>query len=427
MADVIVLGAGIAGLAAAERLASAGRSVILLEARDRLGGRIHTLHPSDFPYPIELGAEFIHGESPELWDVIRRAGLAFDEVPQRQARRHQGIPSPVPPMEALVDELLGPDPQQAPDRPFSELLQDRLDAGLSQVEAEMVLHFVEGFHAADPKKLGTRALADGGSAGRGKQFRLRDGYGALVAWLARQLESRSVDLRLEAIASRLRWQPGNVRLTLHSPRGEPYEIQAPRAIVTLPLAILKGDAGLAVEPRPPGWTEGFGRLHMGNVRRVVLRFDRRWWDSGPTAENFVHRAGEPFPVWWTAAPVEAEMITGWVGGPSSEVFLDQPEDRVVETALLSLASVFGAGVDQLRRWLKEAFTHDWGADPFTAGAYCYGGVGALEAQRALREPVADTLFLAGEALADQGGIGTVHGALASGRRAADAVLRSDRS
>jgi monoamine oxidase len=164
---------------------------------------------------------------------------------------------------------------------------------------------------------------------------------------------------------------------------------------------------------------------MGTVRRIVLRFDRRWWDAGSTAGvNFFHGAGEPFPVWWTAAPAVAEILTGWVGGPPAEAFRGQSEDRVIEAAVLSLASVFGAGVGQLRRGLEDAFTYDWATDPYTAGAYCYGGVGAIEAQRVLSAPVRDTLFLAGEALADQGGIGTVHGAVATARRAADALLRS---
>jgi monoamine oxidase len=428
VADVIVLGGGIAGLAAAERLGSAGRSVVLVEARARLGGRIHTLYPSDFPHPIELGAEFIHGESPDIWSVIRRAGLAADEVPHIPARRHQSVQSPVLPMESLVDQILGPDPERAADRPFTDLLQDRLKAGLSQAEAEAALNFVEGFHAADPAKLGTRALADGGSAGRGKQFRLRDGYGGLVQWFARRLDGLPVELRLQAAASKVAWQKGAARVTLHSSMNQADEIEAKQVIITLPLSLMKGNghqaAGLAVQPMPPGWLAGFDKLHIGTVRRIGMRFDRVWWDSGPTAPNFVYNLGQPFPVWWTATPPGTAMITGWVGGPASEAFSGQPKDRVVESALLSLAAAFGAGVDQLRRWLKDAFTHDWAFDPYTAGAYCYGGVGSLEAQAALARPVADTLFLAGEAFANQGGIGTVHGALSSGCRAAAAVLQS---
>jgi monoamine oxidase len=117
------------------------------------------------------------------------------------------------------------------------------------------------------------------------------------------------------------------------------------------------------------------------------------------------------------------MLTGWVGGPSAKVFRGQPEDQVVEAALRSIASVLGADVRELRGWFEAAYSHDWVADPHTAGAYSYGGVGAIEAQRLLSAPVADTLFLAGEALADQGGIGTVHGAVATGQQAAEAVLR----
>jgi monoamine oxidase len=425
VADVIVLGAGIAGLAAAERLASAGRSVILLEARDRIGGRIHTLYPPGFPHPVELGAEFIHGESPDLWDLLHRAGLVVDEVPQRRASSREG--TRLPPLDELVEQVLGPNPDRAPDRPFREVLQERLKSGLSQAESEAVLRYVEGFHAADPSKLGTRALAEGGSIGR--QFRLRDGYGALIRWLAGRLDSTPVEVRLGSVVSRVSWRHGEVRVVARSAGGITEELRARGASLTLPLPALKGDghsdAKLTIDPYPKDWRESLDRFHMGRVRRVVLRFDRRWWESDHALKaTFVLGTGEPFPVWWTPAPAKAALLIGWVGGPAADVFVGKPEDRVVEAGVQSVASVLGAKVDQLHRWLEGGYTHDWATDPYTSGAYCYGGVGAVEARQLLTAPVADTLLLAGEALADQGGIGTVHGALATGLRAADAVLRS---
>jgi monoamine oxidase len=423
VADVIVLGAGIAGLAAAERLASAGRSVLLLEARDRIGGRIHTLNLPGFPHPIELGAEFIHGESPELWELLHRAGLPFDEVPQRRASGRRGTPSP--PLDELVDRVLGPNPERSPDRPFLEVLRERSKSGLSQTEFEAVLRYVQGFHAADPSKLGTRALADGGSIET--QFRLRDGYGALTRWLARQLDLKPVEVRLGSVVSRVSWRPGEARVVARSAGGVTEELRAPRAILTLPLPALKGDGDsgskLTIDPYPPDWRESLDKLHMGRVRRVVLRFDRPWWESDSALRaTFVMGTGEPFPVWWTTAPIKTAMLVGWVGGPPADVFVGMPHDQVVAGAMGSIASVLGAKAGQLHRWLEGAYTHDWATDPYTGGAYCCGGVGAVEAQHLLIEPVADTLFLAGEALADRGGIGTVHGALATGLRAADAVL-----
>ena len=162
---------------------------------------------------------------------------------------------------------------------------------------------------------------------------------------------------------------------------------------------------------------------MGAAHHVVLGFDARWWardgEDGPT---FVHGVGEPFPVWWSSLPSRVPLLTGWVGGPRAAALAGHGDKALLRLALDSLASVFGRDVADLRSRLRLAYAHDWMADPFAGGAYSYGGVGAIEARAALARPVADTLFLAGEAVAQQGRNATVHGALASGRQAAARLL-----
>jgi monoamine oxidase len=127
-------------------------------------------------------------------------------------------------------------------------------------------------------------------------------------------------------------------------------------------------------------------------------------------------------VWWTSLPSREPLITGWTGGPRAAALAGRGVEALLRLALDSLASVFGRDASELRRRLRLAYAHDWVADPFAGGAYSYGGVGAIEARAALARPVADTLFLAGEAVAQQGRNATVHGALASGRQAAASVL-----
>jgi monoamine oxidase len=419
-ADVLVLGAGIAGLAAADRLAVAGRRVLVLEARDRIGGRIHTVDDPGLHHPVELGAEFVHGEPAELVALIRAAGLGLERIPSRWSRG----PDPT----TLVERMLEQAGDPLPDRPVADLLRAmRAESG---IDLQSAVGYLEGFHAADLNLLGTWSLAENEAAGHedGEHpHRVREGYGALVHWLANRLDPALVEIRLDATVTSVRWKPGEVRVAVRSGAGGPADVVASQAIVTLPLAALKRpreEAGsVCIDPAPPGWRESLTALHMGAAHHIVLGFDEPWWaPTGGDGPGFVRGAQEPIPVWWTALPSRAPVLTGWTGGPRAAALAGRGEDAMLRTALDSLASVFGRDPADLRSRLRLAYFHDWVADPLAGGAYSYGGVGAIEARAALARPVADTLFLAGEGVAQRGRNGTVHGALASGREAAAAAL-----
>jgi monoamine oxidase len=433
-ADVLVLGAGIAGLAAAERLAEAGRRVVVVEGRDRIGGRIHTVEDPESHHPIELGAEFVHGRPAGLLALIRSAGLTLDPVPERHERGPGHPGSPLADPRASLSRLLHTAGKAAPDRsltdqPLAELLQER--GGLLEPgERRIAVAYLETFHAADPACVGTRALAENEAAedeDGDEPHRVREGYGALVRWLAEQLHPDRVELRLRTLVTSLRWREGEVRAAVRSPNGEPAELVARSAVVTLPLPALLArpgaPAGVAIDPMPDSWSSAFAALHMGAAHRIVLRFDTRWWapdrQGGP---GFVHGTTEPFPVWWTALPSRAPVLTGWTGGPRAAALAGRGEEAVLGAALDSLASVFGRDARELRSRLRMVWSHDWVTDQFAGGAYSYGGVGAIGARAALTPPVAGTLFLAGEAIAERGRNGTVHGALESGQRAAARLL-----
>jgi monoamine oxidase len=422
-ADVLVVGAGIAGLAAAERLAAAGRRVLVLEARDRIGGRIHTAHDPELDVPVELGAEFVHGHPVELIELIERLRLTV--VPGRE--RHQRGPGesapPLPDLRTTLQQLLdGAD--RGPDRAVADLIRER--ATVAHPGAlEVAARYLEGFHAADLSLMGTRSLAQNEAAGEedGDEIRrVGEGYGTLVRRLADAIEPERCEIRLGTAVGAIWWRPGEVRVRVAGSA----EIVAPRAVLTLPLPVLRRlltDRGTGLAPAPPEWRAALECLHMGQAHRVVLGFDRRWWapDRGD-GPSFVHGGHEPFPVWWTALPSRAPIMTGWVGGPRAAMLAGQDEGAMIRAALESLASVFDRDVGELRSRLRLAYVHDWSADPLAGGAYSYGGVGAIEARATLARPAGGTLYLAGEAVAEEGRNATVHGALISGFRAAERVL-----
>jgi hypothetical protein len=293
------------------------------------------------------------------------------------------------------------------------------------------VQYLEGFHAADLARLGSRSLGQNEAAededGDDMQ-RLREGYGALARWMAARLDPQLVEIRFGATVRAVRWRAGEVRIEYASANGAGVnEAAAPQAILALPLGVLQQRDGAAgavrIDPWPEDWDQ-LETLRMGAAQRVGLVFDARWWvrerEDGP---SFVHGTDEPFWVWWTALPSHRPVLTGWAGGPRAAAMAGRPRDEILRLALDSLASIFGRDAAELRGRLREFHHHDWIADPLARGAYSYGGIGAVEARARLVRPVAGTLALAGEAVAQDGRNATVHGALISGRHAAAALLQ----
>ncbi|HET7583842.1 MAG TPA: NAD(P)/FAD-dependent oxidoreductase [Gemmatimonadaceae bacterium] len=437
MTAVIVVGAGVAGLAAARALVRAGVDVAVLEARDRIGGRILTQRVPMLPLPVELGAEFVHGRPAELETLAREASLVPVEITGAWWSARHGRMETSGDTWAHVEELLaGMDPEREPDRSLDEYLAAHASDASMAVAREAARRFVSGFHAADPARVSERALARMGSAATGgdRSARLLDGYAEVPAWLARDLAGR---LRLDTVVHRIEWQRGRVGVHVHArgaARRGVEELHADAAIITVPLGVLHAGDGeegaIAFDPPPVSALRAARGLAMGSAVRIVFALRERFWetrplawpaDADPAMLAFLQCADADVPVWWTTFPVRAAMLVGWVGGPAAAAMAGEPLERVAARALRGLARAVGMSYDQLRTMVMGRWMHDWEHDPFTRGAYSYPVVGGADAAAQLAEPVEETLFFAGEATARAGRNGTVDGAIASGERAAAQV------
>lgn len=421
---VLVIGAGAAGLAAARVLTAAGRPVRILEARDRIGGRIHTVRHASLPLPIELGPEFVHGEPEEIIGLVRAHGLTTCEVGEQHAVFERGRLRPVGGFWSRVEQVLQGLDSGGADRSVEAALHPRRRSKAGQWAAR----YVEGFHAADLRGMSVRALARserGQGSGSSGAARILSGYDALIDAMAVPLHGPLVDLRLRTVVREIRWKPGRVTVITGGASGEPAEAHdGPAAIVTVPLGVLKdtgGPGGVLITPAPEAWLDAMQLLAMGNVLRLVLQFRQVPW---PEDLGFLHLPGALLPTWWTPAPIRAPMITAWAGGPSAKQLLGRDRQELAAVALDVLAPAIGVERERLGDLLVEAYHHDWSADPFSRGAYSYALVGGADAFSALGRPIEGTLVAAGEATAGDGENGTVQGAIASGERAARAILDS---
>ena len=423
--SILIIGGGIAGLAAGDMLSAEGLPVVVLEARDRIGGRIHTVQSRAGSIPIELGAEFVHGAKNETWRLIRAAGLATHEVPDSHWQSTDG---------ALVrnpdfwDELAKATENidlSGMDEDFASYLarQRHLDKSSCSLATE----YAEGFHAAPVDMMSIHALKKAEKKAETEEgtrpFRLAHGYSGLTEWLASRLNSRGSTILCNQKVRVVRWKRRRVELIAETREGL-QKHQGSAAIITLPLGVLQAEPeeGVFFDPELAGKRTPIRSLRMGAIIKVTLQFDRRFW----AIENFgfIHSPEELFAVWW--ADERGPILTGWTGARRAEWLGREEQQSIIAEALSSLARIFRLERRFLDKRLEASYFHDWISDPFSRGAYSFTPAGMTRMARELAEPILNTLFFAGEATDDEGNQGTVHGALSSGERAATEVLKAVR-
>lgn len=419
--DVVIVGAGMAGLTAARALAEAGLKVLVVEAQDRIGGRILTRHVGD--EAIELGAEFIHGRPPELWALIEEAGLETYERGGAQICFEDGALNDCGgEMDEVFEPLEKLETFTGPDMSFAEYL-DREQ--MPSEDRGPMIGYVEGFNAADHREVSVASLGAQQKAedaiGSDHNYHVRGGYDQLPRYLSERIAELGSRVLTGTPVTEIQWDPGRVDIV-----SDLWNFSAPRVVVTLPLAVLRSGS-VKITPEPREILEAAERLRMGQVRRFTLLFAEKFWDNLPpqpalSEMSFLFAFSEMPPVWWTPHPKASHTLTGWIGGPRSAALTGMDAKTLVQKACTTLGRIFGLPRERIQELLKGCYTHDWQYDRFALGAYSYVAAGGLGASKQMTEPVADTLFFAGEHTDITGHWGTVHAAMRSGLRAAEQIL-----
>lgn len=446
MNNIIVVGAGVAGLAAALRLAEAGCQVTVLEAADHVGGRIRTVHVGGAA--VELGAEFVHGKPPELLALLDELGLEryaiggtdISFAPDGTLHPHTGDEEdegdPGDPFALLNRVVEWTAAHPAEDLAFADFVRqhapDAADIGSAT-------GYVEGFNAADAAEISVQSLAvqqrAEDSIEGGTNLHVRGGYGQLPQRLAERLQAAGGTVLLQREVTEVHWHAQNERgreagVTCTCRSGEMFHAKA--AVLTLPLGVLQG-GGIRFESAPGDLLQQAARMRMGQVCRINLVFRRRWWaEINHTAHEALQTLGfllpeerppgRHFNVFWTGFPNTDPVLTAWVGGPAAAAFDALDDHAIAHIACCDLARIFGLPHEVVLDELVSHHLHNWHREPLSRGAYSWVPVGAVDASAKMAEPVENTLFFAGEHTDTTGHWGTVHGALRSGLRAAGQVL-----
>jgi len=329
MQNVLIIGAGAAGLAAARDLATAGVPVTILEARERIGGRVYTYHDSTAAVPIELGAEFVHGKHPALMKILEESMIPFCDVSERHLYFDKGklINSHEfwNELTALMD-LLSLD---KPDQTFKEFLASLPDNYVSHQASEVASLFVQGFHASRIDRIGTHGLVKANEAedeiGGEKGFRVLSGYDRVVQALYDEAVAKGAEVKLRTVVKEIHWDSDVVEVVGLDDAGSQQRFRTARVLITLPLGVLQADSDQPgavrfVPQLPEEKRDAIQTLVMGHALRITLLFRERFWERLEKREpmsgeewsqfGFIHNPEASLPTWWTQLHIRAPVLVG---------------------------------------------------------------------------------------------------------------------
>lgn len=421
---VIVIGAGIAGLATARQLVDAGKKVVVLEARNRLGGRIHT-STKWADVPLDLGATWIHGDGAAnpLTGLAQKAAArttttSFARDAAYDADGHVLTNAEQATMNRLRSEMraaVTAFQESSSDVPLRDAIYRGVDyANKVPFEQRLTDHLINTTYEHEYSGPATELSAlnfDSDSRFNGDERLFLDGYSVLSNYLAKGL-----DVRLQQIVREINYS--NETVTVSTSQGT---VQGTAVVVTVPLGVLQSGAIQFSPALPTDKLNAINGLGMGTLNKCYLRFPTAFWDTAADWINYVPAAtnrGE-WAEWLSLTRVTGKpVLLGFNAADYGRSLEKLSDSEIVARAMQTLRAMYGNAISAPLDWQITR----WMSDPFARGAYSFNKTGApAGARTTLAAPLSRRLYFAGEAT-DARYFQSVHGAYLSGLRAANEVL-----
>jgi monoamine oxidase len=423
MYDVIIIGGGAAGLMASKLLSESCKKILILEAKDRLGGRIQRIE--NFSFPVEGGAEFIHGKLKTTFNLLKEAGLKKEMVKGNFCRVTNGKwnteEEPVEHWDTLVKKLK----ECKEDLSIHNFLKKFLKAKKYETLKKQFRKYVEGYDAADPKYASVFAIRKEMEGEEEEQYRPVPGYAALIDFLEEACLKCNGVIKTGEAVKKIAY---NENIEIHTNSGK-YICN--KVIVAVPVGVLQCKKNNESFIEFPSFIKKYitaaKQIGNGGVIKFLLEFDEAFWldkkflkERKSPAPSYIF-CDAVIPTWWTQYPHNKPLLTGWIAGPSSVKMKNYSDKKFTDLVLTSLSSIFSMSFVELESRLKKVEIINWIKEPHILGGYSYSTLQTEKARDILLTPFENKFYFAGEYLLKNSS-STVDDALQSGRLIAEKII-----
>lgn len=424
MYDIIVVGGGAAGLMAAKILSEAGKKILLLEARDQLGGRIQQLQ--SFSFPVEGGAEFIHGNLKTTFAVLKGAGMKKEKIKGQFCRVEKGKWSvhsqPVPHWNLLIKKMKACNEDMSVEdflnKYFTEKKYDVLKVQFKK--------YVEGYDAADTKYVSVLSIKNEMENEDEEQYRPVAGYTSLINFLKEASVKNNTVIKTGEPVKEIMMTN---KIEVITSSGKYF---SKKIIIAVPVGVLQARKNNKSFIRFPSLLNNYitaaKKIGNGGVIKFLLEFDKAFWlekkflkNKKVSAPSYIF-SEEIIPTWWTQFPSTVPLLTGWLAGPRARQMKSFSAKKFENIMLGSLSSILSVEKSELVKKLLNYKIMNWIEEPHILGGYSYATLKTQKAREILLTPFNDAFYFAGEYIT-QNSSATVDAALQSGKFVAMEILK----